>query len=136
MRPLRILPLALAAACGGGVGSHEDAADATLDAMKEYASILESVKDKGSAEAARPKIEALSKRLDELVKRVEKLGEPKGDDARKAEEKMRAGIEGISARMEANMGRLDASPDVGAVILEPAMAVSGKLMALRGMLGG
>ncbi len=50
MRNLRLFPLVLAAACGGGVGSYEEAADATIRAMQDYQSILAGITDKSAAE--------------------------------------------------------------------------------------
>jgi len=56
-----ILPLLLlAAACGSGkIDSHEDGVEAMTDAVDEMVEVLGTVKDKRSAEAAKPKLEAL-----------------------------------------------------------------------------
>lgn len=135
MRTIRLFLLALAAGCDGGVGSHDAAADETLKAMREFATILEGVKDQGSADAAKPKIDALGKRLDELTKDVKKLGEPSEEESKKVSEKVRKGIGDIRSRMDVIMARLDAS-GVAESIQAPAAAVMGKFMALRGMLGG
>lgn len=137
MRTSRLFLLGLAAGCGSGVGSHDEAADETLKAMQEFATILEGVKDKATAAAARPRIEALGKRLDEIRKGIEELGEPTEEESKRVLEKMQRGIGGLYGRMDMITARLDAgSAEVAMSLQAPAAEVMGKFMALRGMLGG
>lgn len=139
MRAIGLFPvvLALAAGCGngGGVGSYDEAADETLKAMREFAAILDGVKDTGSADAAKPRIEALGRRLDELTGQVKKLGERSEEESKRVFEKMKKGIGGINERMAVTMARLDAS-GVAASIHASAAEAMGKLKILSGLLGG
>jgi len=138
MRTIRLLPvvLAICAGCGGGgVGSHDEAADETLKAMERFATILEGIRDKASADAATPKLEALGKDLDGLIEAVGKLGEPGEEEARKVAGKMLRGRGGLSERMDTVTARLDAS-GLAASIDALAAAVMGKFMTLVGKLGG
>ncbi|MFI5403477.1 MAG: hypothetical protein ACHQ1G_11110 [Planctomycetota bacterium] len=94
MRKLWII--ALAAGCGNGVASFEKAADDQLKVQREFAKILEGVKDKATADAAKPLIEALSMRVDGIEKTVRALGEPTAEESQRVIEKMRTGIAEIN----------------------------------------
>lgn len=148
MRNLAIF-LALLAGCGNGesgggsgsssgssTGSYDAAADQTVKAMKEFGDILESVTDKASAEAAKPKLEALAKRLGDIVMAVAKLGPPSDQQAGRTEEKMRAGLQSMSSRVTGYIERIITSPVIAPVLEQPFAAVQSKLMQLRGLLGG
>lgn len=76
MKHLRFLPIFLVAACGGGISSHEDAAEAQIDVMNDMTAALKSIKDKKSAEAAKSKLEALAKRQKEIQAEAAKLKGP------------------------------------------------------------
>ena len=130
----RWLVLLVVAGCGGVVGTHEEAVDATLKAMKEVAEILGTVKDKASAEAAKPRLEAVAKRMGEIVEAVEELGEPK--DVAALEERMRKGLEPVSAAIEGYLERIQGVPGMEAILMEPFRAVTGRVAELRMRLGG
>jgi len=139
MRNLAIV-LALTAGCGNGgsgvsVGSYSEACDQTVAAMKEVGDLLDKVTDKASAEAAKPKLEALAKRLEGIVEAVEKLGPPKGGAVRGLDEKMRAGLGPLSAKTQAYVERVIDTPGLGPVLEQPFAAVQANLMKLRGTLG-
>ena len=137
MRTTRLFPLvlALAAGCGKGVSSFADAADQGVEAMNEYASILASVKDKGSAEAAKPKLEAVAKRMGEIVEGMKSLEGPPTEDE-KTSEKVRTAMEGVSTQVSAYFDRSRTNPEIAAPIREAQGAVTKNLMPLRVMLGG
>ncbi len=134
MRGLRLFPVVLVAACGG-VGSYEEAADATVRAMQDYAAILEGITDKAAAEKAKPKIEALAKRLDEILDEVNGLKEPSQESLEKSGATLREGMNAIAAKMDENMQRLDRLPDIWPTLQDQAIGLSSKFMALRAMLG-
>jgi len=81
-----------------GDDAQEALADKAIATFKEYAGVLESVKDKASAEAAKPKLEAINKKIKEIEAEGKKLGEPN---------------EAIKKKLEESMG-----PAVGAVLKE------------------
>jgi len=136
MRTLRLLPLVLAlfAGCGKGISSYGDAADQGVEALNEYAKILASVKDKGSAEAAKPKLEALAKRMEEILEGMKALEGPPTEDE-KTTERARTAMEGVSAQVSAYFERARSNPEIAAAIREAQGAVTKQLMPLRAMLG-
>lgn len=135
MKTIRLLPIVLAiAGCGGG--SRESAANETVAAMNDYVKILEGVTDKASAEKARPKLNDIASRLDGILKDVGAMKEPSEAEAKKVEEIMQKAMDSISDRMDKVMERLGSNPDLQMALTEPVMAISGKMMQLRGQLGG
>ena len=96
MKHLLILPLLLVAACGGGLDTHEGVIDAQIEVFNDMASVFRTVKDKQSAEAAKPKLLKLKERQKEIETAMEKLkGDPdpslamkKGAEASKASQNM------------------------------------------------
>jgi len=65
--------IALLAACGSDLDALEASLEATLKELREAAAVLGTIKDKASAETARPKIEELVKRHDENVQAWNRL---------------------------------------------------------------
>ena len=141
MRNLRFFPVVLAvlAGCNGGSGavisSHEQAAGETVKAMDRFAGILDGIKDQADAEAAKPAFEALKKDLDELIKAVDKLGEPSEEEAKKATQRLEAGIGDMGERMDKILARLAAS-GVGMSVQATAGVIMGKFMTLHAKVGG
>jgi archaellum component FlaC len=119
----RILPafacaFALAAAgCGGGkIDSHDEAFDALMDNIGERTEIIKTVKDKRSAEAAKPKLEALNKRMKDIESQAEKLGDPPADAQAKYMQRM---MEATGKLMQAMQGLPD-DPEVQRIIMDSA----------------
>ncbi|MFI5403478.1 MAG: hypothetical protein ACHQ1G_11115 [Planctomycetota bacterium] len=142
MRNLAIV-LALVAGCGNGeaggggsVGSYDAAADKAIELMNKYGSILDGVKDKATAEAAKPKLEDLAKRLQGLVTDVERLGPPRDGAARGVDEKMQAALESLGPKTTEYVMRVIDTPEMGKVLETAFVAVQGQIIKLRGMLGG
>ncbi len=135
MRITRLFPLVvvLAAGCGKNVSSFADAADQGAAVMNDYASILESVKDKSSAEAAKPKLEAVAKRMGEIVEAMKGLS-PNPDEMNKKSEKVRTAMQAVSTQVNAYMDRGRSNPEIAAVIRESWGAVTKQLTPLRAML--
>ncbi len=136
MKTIRLFPLvlALAAGCGESVGSFADAADRGAAAMNDYASILESVTDKSSAEAAKPKLEAVAKRMSEIVEAMKGLSAPNSDEMNQRSETVRTAMQGVSTQTTAFMDRSRSNPEIAAVIRESWGAVTKELAPLRAML--
>jgi hypothetical protein len=113
---LPTLPLLLVAACGGGLGSHKGVAQAKIDVVDDMLEILEGVNDKASAQKAKPKIEALEKRMDEINAAEAKLGEPTPEEA---QELMGTVMKDMMSRMERMMKvqeKLMANPEIQEVL--------------------
>ncbi|MBI5851970.1 MAG: hypothetical protein HZB39_13230 [Planctomycetes bacterium] len=136
MRTLRLFPLvlALAAGCGQAVNSFADAADQGVVVMNDYASILASVTDKSSAEAAKPKLEAIAKRMSEIVEAMKGLSPPNSDEMNQRSETVRTAMQGVSTQVTACMDRSRSDPEIAGVIRESWGAVTKQLAPLRAML--
>ncbi|MGH7162944.1 MAG: hypothetical protein ACREID_05625 [Planctomycetota bacterium] len=114
---------ALVVGCGGGIGSFEDAIEAQIDATEDLNQALGGIKDKRSAEAARPRIEAFGKRMEEIQDRMSKLEPPKDppDEARMAE--LQQELTEVGKKVAANMERISADPEA----LEALNAIMARL---------
>jgi hypothetical protein len=117
-----ILPVLLVAACGGGkIDSQEEAMTAVEDVINDMAEVLGTVKDKSTAEAARPKLEKLGQRMKEIQEQTEKLPDP--DPATQSKYMERMG-KAMGKLMEAQM-KLPQDPEVHE-ILDSAMSSVGR----------
>ena len=114
MKRLTILALALCAAmttaCGGD--TRDSLASEQLKAMNEFATTLEGVKDASSAKAAKPKLEALATRMDDINTRERKL-----PPATEAETK--ALMEKHSKEMQATMMKVQGA--MMKIMMDPAI---------------
>jgi hypothetical protein len=110
-----LIPAPLARAGGS---SPEAALKGTVQVFREARTLLGAVKDRKTAEAARPKLLALGKRLDRL--REKDPGEPKDPEAKRRLEalakKYRLQLKGILNGLTAEVGRIGLVPDAAAVL--------------------
>jgi hypothetical protein len=113
MKHLLILPVLLIAACGGGLDTHEGVMDATIDGMNEIADVIKTVKDKKSAEAAKPKLEKLAARMKEVEAAASKL---KGEPPPEVAQKMMGEMMQATSNMMAAMAGLPDDPEVHKII--------------------
>ncbi len=72
----------------GGSSNAEDATKQMLSAMNDISGALESVKDKETAKAAAPKLEAAVARLQEVKKKAEGIKTTKAEDEKLQKEYM------------------------------------------------
>jgi hypothetical protein len=84
--------------CGGGYGKAEEATKEVISSMNDISAALETVKDKETAKAAAPKIEAAAARFKAATKKAEGV---KGTQAEKEklEKEYLPKIQEASARM-------------------------------------
>ena len=114
--------------------THDSLAKANLKAMHEMASILESVTDKASAEAAVPKLERLTDHIAELYRKERRLKEtdPMTSEMEKEfKEKYEDQKKEAEERLNAQLKRLRDKPDVLAVLQEPMTGLSRKMDEVR-----
>jgi hypothetical protein len=144
MKHILVLALAGAVGCGSGdssggggsVGSHDQAVDQVVKTLKEVEGILDTVKDKSSAAAAKPKFEAIAKRLQGITASVVKLGPPSEEQYSKTEPKMQQAIASLSAKTMAQFELVMEHPEIGEALGTSLAEVQQQLPALRVMLGG
>lgn len=109
-----LLPALLLAACGS---RHEQAVAEYIDVLEDMNDVLDGVKDKKSAQAARPKLETLGKRMRALEEKMKQLPEPTEADVKRAEK--RAGeMDKQMERLMANARRIEMNPELSDA-LEP-----------------
>jgi hypothetical protein len=103
----------------------------TMKAFQEARSLLTAVKDKATAEAARPKLLALGKRLEKLKERGTAIEQDPAKKKRMAElaRKSRQELKGILNGMSAEVERIGGLPGARAALrdvpfLEPAFALA------------
>ena len=102
MKYLLLLPVLLVAACGDDLSTHEGAINAQIGVLNEMTSVLKGVKDAKSAEAAKPKLEKLSKRMNEIQDAMSKLkGEPDDALVQKKGQEMTTAMSNMMAAMMA-----------------------------------
>lgn len=108
MKHLPIVFLAIVAGCGGGkVDSHKEGAEQANDVADDMVKILSGVKDKASAESAKPKLEALGKKMEDIMDQMQKLG-PATDP------KVQSEMMGVLAKVAGAMQKLP--PEAQAVL--------------------
>ena len=126
MRTLSILvfaSLSFLPACGGGAASHESVAKESTQVMNNFVTTLESISDKKSAEAARPKLEAIEKSMEELKKKAEALGKASPEVEAKLTEQGKAQMGEIMRRMMAWSMKMAEHPEA----MEPIKDVLDKM---------
>ena len=109
------LALALVFTVSGCGDSPESITKDMIKAMNEMADVLESIKDKDSAEKAKPKLEALSKKMKDLKERADKL---KVDDKKKKEleEKYKDEVAKAGMRLFGALAKVGSNPDAAAAL--------------------
>lgn len=105
---------------GCGADTHDGLMTELLDQVGEMNNTLDTVKDKESAEAAKPKVESIAKEIEAIKKRMDTLEEPPADVQAELKAKYEAQIQTKLLRMVANVYRVRANPETAAV-LEPAL---------------
>ena len=82
-----------------------------MDGMEEMTTILATVKDKASAEAAKPKIEALGKRMEASKKRMDEVDKPDEAKEKALKEKYEERMKGIMEKMMKENRRVMMNPE-------------------------
>jgi hypothetical protein len=89
--------------CGGGYSKAEEATKEMLSSMNDISAALESVKDKETAKAAAPKIEAAVERLKAATKKAEGVKGTQADKEKLEKEYMPKIQEASTRMMQASM---------------------------------
>lgn len=121
MRPLTaILACVCAMALAGCSDSHDKVTADTLDIITDMNDVLDDVTDKASAEAAKPKLEAIGERMKDVKARADKLGEPSPEQQEQLKTKYEERMGKEMMRMFGNAMRVGTDPEI-APVLEEAM---------------
>jgi hypothetical protein len=117
MRLLALLPVLLAA-CGGepaapqgpDLGTHEGVTDAHIAALEEMADVADGIRDLKTAEAARPRMEALKRRMQEINHAEERLLPANPEERKRLDRKLEEAAERLEPRLKGTMERLKDDP--------------------------
>ena len=90
----------VASGCGD---SHESVIKEQIGLMNEMADVMEGIKTKADAEAAKPKLESIASKMKDLQEKAKKMGEPSEEKQKELMEKympelMKAGMRMMSAQ--------------------------------------
>ena len=100
----------LVAGCGRGAASLDVLIEENLSHMAELNSVLASINDKPSAEAAKPKLAAIRSRMEAVQKRAEALGEPSVAERKRLEEKYGEAIREQLSKLVGQAMRITMTP--------------------------
>ena len=119
-RPISALAVfALLGLVVGGCESkptHESVMKDMLGKMKEFVATLEGVKDEASAEAAKPKLQALSKEMKELQATASKMPKASAEEEKRLREKYEPELKELMPKMMAAGMRIASDPKLSAIL--------------------
>lgn len=124
-RPPPFLVIVLAAACGGEpdvevpvseLATHEGVTEAHIDAMEEMADILDGIRDRKGAEAARPRMEEIGKRVREINAAEASLPAPSADERARLDARLDSAARMLEPRFQATMDRLKGDPEARGLV--------------------
>jgi hypothetical protein len=95
-----------------------------IDKMKEVATILEGVTDESSAQAAKPKLQAVSAEMKAIKVKADKLGKPTPDEDKRLREKYEPQVKELMPKLMSQMMRIGMDPKL-APIIKDAMPSEG-----------
>lgn len=112
---MAVCALLFVVGCGGKTNPESIAAE-TMATLKETSELLKTCTDEASAEAAKPKLMALSQKLKSLKKQSEDLGPPSKEQAEAIQKKY--GAETVEAFFDVvtEKERVEADPKMKAVL--------------------
>ncbi len=124
MKRLTILALAICAAmmttaCGGD--TRDSLASEQLKVMNDFATTLEGVKDAGSAKAAKPKLEALATRMDDINARESKLPPATEAETKALMEKRGKDMDATMMKVQSAMMKIMMDPAIQAELKDVNM---------------
>jgi hypothetical protein len=102
----------VAAACGGD--TRDSLAREAQNTMAEFATTMDSIKDVDSARAAKPKLQSLIAKLEDINKRGEKLPEPTEAESKAMMEKYSKEMESTMMKMQGAFMRIAMDPAIQA----------------------
>jgi len=98
--------------------SHESVAEDAIKALGTFNDILATIKDKASADDAKPKLKDAGGKLADLKVRFDKLGEPKGGQKEELDKKFKPKMEEVTKKLQNEMIRIATQIEGGQDILK------------------
>ena len=120
---MKLIPCVLVVllAVGGAVAAEPDPdqiAKDTVAVLKELREVLASIKDKETAEAAKPKLEALAKSQQKIEKTLDGLSKK---ESNAFEKKHRATVKPLQKDIDKEFARVEALPEAYAVVKDTSL---------------
>jgi hypothetical protein len=100
----------LTSGCGRGTPTHESLTQDMIGMMNEQADVLAAVKDEASANAAKPKLEALAEKAKAMKQAADKLGEPVKEVEEQLRKKFEPEMQKVAQRVMSEMMRIMSQP--------------------------
>jgi hypothetical protein len=110
-----LLSLTLMIGCGPS-DPHERVIEDAIDCWEKTIEILVTVTDKASAEAAKPKLEAIEKRIRTLAKQEDEVGKPDEAKRKALAGKYEERVQGVLMKTVKEMTRVRRIPGCSAVL--------------------
>jgi hypothetical protein len=117
---------------GGGnaaTAEHEGFMRDLIHLMNEYSELLESAKDKASAEKVRAKLDDIEKRFKDLGERVKKFKEPTEEQKTALATKFRADLEAATKRLADASEKLAKNTDAEKVLSPAILKITNTMQA-------
>ena len=111
-----------AAGCDSKSG-HEAVADQMVAKMQEMVDVVKGITDEQSAKAAKPKMQALKKDVDELKAKADKMGPAPAAAERRMKEKHGKELERLMGEMQTEMMRIIKDPNIAPHMRETMQGV-------------
>ncbi len=112
--------IVLALGCSGAAPTHQDLFDQMMGSMDQMGTIFAGITDEASANAAKPKMEALAKTINDIKEKGKALGDPPPDLKAKLDKLLAEKQKEMQAKMMTFMMNAAQNPKI-MQILEPIM---------------
>jgi len=116
MLALSVMTALLVFGSGCGSDSQESLADETMPVMREMVATITTIKDEASAKAAKPKLEAIAKKMKSISERRSKLSPPTEAEMKSVIDKHGAEMEELQKKMIGSMMTIQFDPKIQAVL--------------------
>jgi hypothetical protein len=100
--------------CSGCGDSRESLTEEGMSTMREMVVVLDTVKDDASAKAAKPKLQALSAKMEDIGQRQNKLGAPSDAEIKVMVEKHGKEMDELGRKLSGHMLRITFDPKIKA----------------------
>jgi hypothetical protein len=96
--------------------THESLMKDAIAVMKEWATVLEGVKDEASAEVAKPKLQAINAKMKDLKTKADTLGKPPAEEEKRLKEKYEPEFKQVLDKLMPEVLRIGFDPKLGPIL--------------------